>query len=422
MYTNLIISVGGTEAPIVKSIGEHKPKYICFLCSQKTVELIPNIRKMLVEQFGDDLPSFKDHKIILDDENDLIHCYQKARECIGQLEAWGVAAADTVVDYTGGTKQMSVALGLATVKEGYEFSYIGGDRRSKAGVGIVLDGAEVVRAGINPWSLYAVDDKKLLAKYFNRHQFLAAKEICDTLANKQVLDDSLKGFFKVISQLCTIYDLWDKFQHLEALKQTKNAFEQLTNYFAFNRQVKYQQFVSDVQANFDRLKQLSADTNQFKKASQSLITDLIANAERRATENKYDDAVARLYRSLEMVAQVAITEEPLKVTSASDFPKDKLPDSLKDDYIQHYERDGKIKLGMEALFRVLNAIEPPHPHAQTFFAYFNELRNVQNARNQSILAHGLTPVEVEKYERLSTILCKRMNLGNLVEFAKLPEE
>ncbi|MBK7996645.1 MAG: hypothetical protein IPK14_25735 [Blastocatellia bacterium] len=59
MYTNLIISVGGTEAPIVKSIGQHKPQYICFLCSQKTVELIPNIRKMLVEQFGDDLLSFR---------------------------------------------------------------------------------------------------------------------------------------------------------------------------------------------------------------------------------------------------------------------------------------------------------------------------------------------------------------------------
>jgi len=422
MYTNLIISVGGTEAPIVKSIGQHKPQYICFLCSQKTVELIPNIKKMLVEQFGDDLPSFKDHKVILDDENDLVHCYQKARECIAQLEVWGVAAADTVVDYTGGTKQMSVALGLATVKEGYEFSYIGGERRSKAGVGIVLDGSEVVRSGINPWSLYAVDDKKLIAKYFNRYQFLAAKEICDTLANRQVLDDTLKGFFKIISQLCTIYDLWDKFQHLEALRQHKTALEQIKNYFAFNRQVKYQQFVSDVEANFERLKQLSADTNQFKKASRSLITDLIANAARRATEGKYDDAVARLYRSLEMVAQVAITEPPLNVTSASDFPKDKLPESLREEYIQHYERDGKIKIGSEALFRVLKAIEPPHPHAQTFFAYFNELRNVQNARNQSILAHGLTPIKVEDYERLHTILCKRMNLGNLVDFAKLPEE
>jgi CRISPR-associated protein (TIGR02710 family) len=422
MYTNLIISVGGTEAPIVKSIGEHKPKYICFLCSQKTVELIPNIRKMLVEQFGDDLPSFKDHKIILDDENDLIHCYQKARECIAQLEVWGVAAADTVVDYTGGTKQMSVALGLATVKEGYEFSYIGGDRRTKAGVGIVLDGSEVVRSGINPWSLYAVDDKKLIAKYFNHYQFLAAKEICDTLANRQVLDDSLKGFFKIISQLCTIYDLWDKFQHLEALKQTKSALEQIKNYFAFNRQVKYQQFVSDVEANFERLKGLCPDSKPPKTPNRHLVIDLVANAERRATEGKYDDAVARLYRSLEMVAQVAITEPPLQAKDAGNFPKDKLPDSLKEDYIQHYERDGKIKLGMEALFRVLKAIDPPHPQAETFFAYYNELRNVQNARNQSILAHGLTPIKVEDYERLHTILCKRMNLGNLVEFAKLPDE
>jgi CRISPR-associated protein (TIGR02710 family) len=421
MVTTLIVSVGGTEAPIVKTISEHKPKYICFLCSQKSVELIPNIRKLLAEKLGDDMPAFTDHKVILDDENDLIHCYQKARECIEQLNAWGVAAADTIVDYTGGTKSMSVSIALATVKEGYEFSYIGGERRTKAGLGIVVDGSEVVKTRINPWSLFAVDERRLVSKYFNRHQYTAAREICDMLLAKQELDEGLKKYFSIVSQFCSIYDQWDKFQHLEALKLFKSAIEQLTTFVSFNQQVQYQQFLANVQSNFERLKQISEDTKQFRKTSRSLIIDLVANAERRATENKYDDAVARLYRALEMVAQCAIAEAPLNVSSASDFPKDKLPESLREDYIKQYSRDGKIKLGLEALFKVLVEIDPPHPHARVFWNYHNLLRNVQNARNQSILAHGITPVKAETYETLRVTLCERMNLNDLVEFAKLPE-
>lgn len=422
MVTTLIVSVGGTVAPIVKTISEHKPKYICFFCSQESVEKIPEIRKLLAEKLGDDKPNFTAHKIILDDVNDLIHCYQKARECINQLTVWGVAAADTIVDYTCGTKSMSVAIALATVKEGYEFSYVGGEDRTKDGLGIVVDGSEVVRAGINPWSLFAVDEKRLVIKYFNRYQYIAAKGICEMLLAKKELEKGLEQYFKIVSQLCTIYDQWDKFQHSEAIRLFKPTIEQLTSYASFNPQAKNQQLLANVQSNFDRLKQIGEDTKQFKKPSRSLIIDLVANAERRAGENKYDDAVARLYRALEMVAQCAITEPPINASSASDFPADKLPESLKEEYIKQYSRDGKIKLGLEALFKVLIETDPPHPHAKVFWAYHNLLRNVQSARNQSILAHGITPVKAETYETLRTTLCDRMGLGDLIEFAKLPEE
>lgn len=422
MVTSLIVSVGGTVAPVVKTISEHNPQYVCFFCSQLSVEKIPEIRQQLAEQLGENKPTFTAHKVMVDDENDLIHCYQKARECVDQLDTWGVAASSAMVDYTGGTKTMSVALGLAIVREGFEFSYVGGDKRTKDGLGVVVDGSEIVRAGINPWALFAVDEHRLVIKYFNRYQYIAAKEVSDMLINKSELNPNLKQLFKIISELAVVYDQWDKFQHSEAIKGFKHVIEHLNSYVSVGGKTKYQGLLTEVQNNFERLKELAIDTKQFKKPSRSLIIDLIANAERRAAENKYDDAVARLYRALEMVAQVAITEPPLSVESASNFPEAKLPEALKEDYVKQYSRDGKIKLGLEALFKVLNSIDPPHPHAQTFWAYYERLRNVQNARNQSILAHGLTPVEKTTYEALRSTLCERMNLGNLVEFAKLPEE
>lgn len=39
------------------------------------------------------------------------------------------------------------------------------------------------------------------------------------------------------------------------------------------------------------------------------VQDLILNAERRAVQERYDDAVARLYRAVEMVAQVRLQSE-----------------------------------------------------------------------------------------------------------------
>ncbi|MDB9309098.1 hypothetical protein PN471_10700 [Aphanizomenon sp. CS-733/32] len=37
-----------------------------------------------------------------------------------------------------------------------------------------------------------------------------------------------------------------------------------------------------------------------------IVQDLILNAERRATQQRYDDAVGRLYRALELLAQIRL--------------------------------------------------------------------------------------------------------------------
>lgn len=41
----LIVSVGGSPAPVVKSLQVHSPDFVCFLTSQACVDLIPAIIK-----------------------------------------------------------------------------------------------------------------------------------------------------------------------------------------------------------------------------------------------------------------------------------------------------------------------------------------------------------------------------------------
>lgn len=59
-------------------------------------------------------------------------------------------------------------------------------------------------------------------------------------------------------------------------------------------------------------RRLQEESKQFNVVCRGMVEDLVANADRRATEGKYDDAVARLYRATEMVAQVRFRAKPLE--------------------------------------------------------------------------------------------------------------
>lgn len=75
------------------------------------------------------------------------------------LEKWEIDPKEVCVDYTGGTKTMSVALALATIEESCCYSYVGGGERSKGGVGVVIDGSEKMHFIDNPWDEIAQAEK-----------------------------------------------------------------------------------------------------------------------------------------------------------------------------------------------------------------------------------------------------------------------
>ena len=107
MATALIISVGGSMEPVVYSIRQRAPDYVCFLASQRSMDLIAEIKRASSQ-------TAPDRKIIVDDAEDLAHCYEKALECFDWVEHQHPGCL-TIVDVTGGTKAMSAALAIAAV-------------------------------------------------------------------------------------------------------------------------------------------------------------------------------------------------------------------------------------------------------------------------------------------------------------------
>jgi hypothetical protein len=86
-------------------------------------------------------------------------CYEKALQCAELVLEGGRSAAEVVVDFTGGTKAMTAALTLATVGNGFTFSYVGGRERSKEGRGVVTTGSERIVRRRDPFALYAVHER-----------------------------------------------------------------------------------------------------------------------------------------------------------------------------------------------------------------------------------------------------------------------
>ena len=408
MPRSMIVSVGGTIDPIIKTIELYDPEYVCFFASEQTVEKVHPIKEALREKGI----TVKDAKVICYDADDLAHCYEQALLCDDRLRAL-VPAIDpeqVMVDYTGGTKAMVAALALAMVGKGYRFSYVSGRERTKEGVGVVITGSEEVRSGVSPWQLFAVEEKRRIALYFNRYQFTAAREAIRSIPS--ALPERERRLFLCLSHIVDGYAAWDRFDHKSAQHPLGKGWSDLTLYAQALHDDGLLAFCSEIEKSLVFLKDLTTE----RKANGSTVVDLLSNARRRIEEDKYDDAVARLYRALELIGQIAFLErfgcETGDVTATS------LPDHLRDAYVrQHTGHEGKLKLALYATFHALAEVEDPK--GLTFVSAEKEIQSVLTVRNNSILAHGVKPVKKESAEALEALIRDTFAIQESVTFPRL---
>jgi len=278
MKKSLILAVGtgaGVESGIAGSIKENDTDFIVFLVteeSKKTIERIENIRKKKFDA--------KDCTLkIIKNENDAEGCYEIAREAIKELKK---EFKNIRADFTSGTKAMTGGLILAAVaEETLSLSYVMGKRDEKTGR--VISGTERIYTIPSPVKILCDAKKDMLMKMFNRYQFDECLKIIEDVKSKTGDEQVLKDFL-VLEKLASSYSCWDKFNHKDALEFLRKHDNSLLN----------------IEKNKKFL--LEMERNSYKD-QKLLIADLLNNAERRFEEGKYDDAVARLYRTMELIAQ-----------------------------------------------------------------------------------------------------------------------
>ena len=156
------------------------------------------------------------------------------------------------------------------------------------------------------------------------------------------------------------------------------------------------------------LRLLSRETDP--KRDPARLFDLWLNAERRASQGRFDDAVARVYRLIEWTAQWLIRRKLRAETG--DFPERLLPE----DVDARPDNAGRIKLPLWAAWQVVRS-HGSGPAGGLIASHGGELRDLLSIRNDSILAHGFAPVSQASWDRIQQWAEGRL-LPVLLHYAK----
>ena len=272
----MIMSLGGSPEPLKKSIGEHRPENLIFFASHDSILRSGDVLS------GVDFKPRKIESEITENPNSLYECYKAAKRCVDRASRYGVPDCDILVDYTGGTKVMSAALLLATAGYAYGFNYVGGDARSKDGLGIVQNGHEIMYADMNPWSAFAEEEKRQIITLFNSRRYASAIEILDLC--RRELPAQIETLFKVLRFLANGFLFWEQFRHKEALDCLKKGSDALDNYIKHFPNDDYRQLKDELTTHIGFLSRLMKKTKGMQVFDMILVKELINNARRRIAD------------------------------------------------------------------------------------------------------------------------------------------
>ncbi len=390
MSTLLAITVGGSCAPVVTAIRDYNPDYVIFIvstgargsritvdgsgkpCFAEDKAALPNI----LQQAG--LSPEKCAFIELDDPDTLHLCHQRIRTGLHDHAA-GRADWRRLADYTGGTKTMTAALIVVALELGWELSVVRGNRTDLLKV---RDGTEMASL-VNTWEVRARQQLEQAEAMFNQFAYASAGQLVESLMRSAPLSPELQRDIQRFVTFSRGFDAWDRFDHARAAQIL----------------APYQ---SEIVPQWRFLKIL---TGQARGTGYESIFDLVRNAERRAERGRYDDAVARLYRALEMLAQVRLSQREPSL-DASDLKLDLLPEAVRAKYTG---REGKIKLGLQEDYDLLIGLDDPLGNA--FAPERKKMLAVLEKRNASILAHGVQPCDEAIYNDMHSKTLRLLNDG-----------
>jgi len=381
--TTLICTVGGSHQPIVKAINSLTPDKTIFICSEDNEETNKKGSYISVNGKGlmnkssfnlenPDLPNIvtqcqlteKTYQIEKVPSDDLNTCYIKMQDIIKDLDQQHI-----ICDYTGGTKTMSAALAMLAADNYLTLNLIIGTRADHIKV---QDGSEEsVEMDIH--ALRSSREIKASAALWGNYAYDQAQQTVESLPANMQNRAGRKRFI----ELSKAFAAWDKFDHEQALNILENYQNIIGRY--------YSKHLTTLRHLIDTNK----STEDKIKYTPYLIIDIWNSAKRKAHQGYYDDAIARAYRLLECTAQWILLKE--KGWETSNLPED-LPSHIQ----ITKNRQQQNQAGLYASWQLIQ--EFGNNTASKFAKQeLDKMMTYIQIRNNSILAHGYTPVHKEQW-------------------------
>ena len=270
---------------IYSSIHKIYPDYIVFFASEISKNVIEYVKE-LFEADDDEFIEGQDYEIvILEQVDNFNNCFEAFEQKIWQLDILSEDKYEIIMDYTSGTRTMSAAMACCGMFYSKDLITVSGDNKN----GIVTPGTE----SIQYQNLYKVYDKFSLMRirnYFNANRFYTASEILNNIVDEKINKENLLNLVKA-------YYAWDNMDFIV-------AYDYLTkvNLDGFE----LSEIKDDLKINLKALGAIVRSPHENLKNCY-ILASLINNSIRRAEEYKYDDAIARLYRAFELIAQIRLS-------------------------------------------------------------------------------------------------------------------
>ncbi len=366
----LAVTVGGEPDPLIRVISTRSPDFVIFFAttepgggSRRYVEEDTEKGPSIVSQTS---LSPNCYKIVeIRDPDDFEDCFSTMYQTLQGYQN----AQERWADYTGGTKTMSAALVLSALLLGWELSLVTGPRRDTVKV---QKGTEVVRrVHSSPFQReFVLRQVQLL---YDHNEFASAADVLEDFLATVDSDPDLTKLHAFLRALA----LWDRFCYPKAYEIMRTAARIWPK-------------------GCELLARLMCE------ASYVAVGDLLGNALRRAKQERYEDAVLRLYRAVELLAQVHFRLKHNQDTSDLDLSRLKLPQDLAEELRKRKESEGKAWVGLRDAYRVLEATGDPLG-SLVGKKWKEPLLDLQFQRNQLLLAHGTSPITKEGWERAQRI-------------------
>ncbi len=432
----LVATVGGSPQPIANAIKQNSPDFVYLLCSSgesgsdKTIEEAtyvhrrgecPHCKKTF--DYQDRIEpvaklagiSRDNYEIVTVQNHDDIGEVVTACESVGhKLKArFPQAYNEVIANYTGGTKTMTLGLGIHALDNGWALQLQAGRRidllKVRQGDVALLQDLSSIKLRDVLASAQERDDN------FQYEDAVSILTFALVRTNLRPTDQSIAQAWRSLYRLLAARD---RFDYKEALAILENE--------PLPEGVDGAKLLSELKALKGAARRMESEEIPKRRDTSIwlILEDLIHNAERCARRGRYDDAAARLYRATELLAQIQLLRNFEIKTSNVDTTLASLPAStrewlqLKGGSVQVGQRP--IQIGLYDSYRLLNELNDPL--GEFWQRNKADLKDVIEYRNRSYLAHGYTVIDEDTWQPLGgKWLAWLSNAKNAALSIELPE-
>jgi CRISPR-associated protein (TIGR02710 family) len=362
---------------MVKSISETNPSFLLLFATDETKSNAHDVCRALNRAESD----CRVH-VLARPKEDVEALFKEMLDAVTMMiREQGIVPANITADFTTGMKSMSAALVLTAVKLGLgRLKYIVARRDEQ---GKICPGGERTLT-FEPAGFRASLLLDSAVTLMRQYRFDAVQQLLTDMP-EHLLSDTEKATRACLLCLASAYSHWDLFRHTHFQGEHSKA-----RFGGDPGLVQFKAQPETVRAVLELGKALEAG-----RLTDLAVVDLINNARRRIEEGKFDDAVARLYRACEMLAQWRLASSYDIMSGNVDLFR--VPDGSKHWLETCRSPKGDIQVGLRKAYRLL--YEMQDSLGKQFFAD-KTLPGVLRERNESILAHGTKPVEPAACSRL----------------------